>query len=67
MTVQNGTPTITKAELAVILQGLVLRGNANTAVAVADDFMRCAADLRERARTGKLTEQETETLRAANA
>ena len=57
--------TITKAELAVILNGLALVNSERLAIDVANDFVACVKDLRERARTGNLTARETRILRAA--
>ena len=66
MAVSTTEVGISQAELAVILNGLVLVNSERLALDVAADFMTCVKDLRERARTGKLTARETRILRAAN-
>ena len=64
MTVSTNEITITQAELAVVLNGVVLTDNERLAIAVAADMVNCVKDLRERARTGKLTARETRILQA---
>ena len=63
MTVRTNEIAITQAELAVILNGLALTNSERLSLDVAADFMNCVKDLRERARTGKLTAKETRILR----
>ena len=63
MTISTTETAITQAELAVVLNGFGLTRGERLSLDVAADFINCVKDLRERARSGKLTAKETRILR----
>jgi DNA-binding NarL/FixJ family response regulator len=61
MTVRTGAIAISQAELAAVVHNL-LGQSVNMAPVVAADMVNEVRSLRERARTGKLTPEETQVL-----